>query len=412
MINFKRFTLNNGLRVIVHEDPNSTVAVVNIMYNVGARDEAPHKTGLAHLFEHLMFGGSKHVAAYDKALQQVGGDSNAYTTPDVTNYYCTLPGANLETAFWVESDRMLGLSFAPQVLNVQKKVVVEEFKERYLNQPYGDVWLKLCDLAYTQHPYRWPTIGKHTSHIEGVTMEDVKAFFYKFYVPNNAVLVVAGDVRYEVIKELSEKWFAPIPAGPIYRRELPQEPLQTAPKHLNITANVPLKAIYKAYHMPGRWSLDYHAGVLLADILGGGKSSRLYSHLVDNKQYVNNIAAYTTETVDPGLCILSGTINDGVAFETVEEAIDAILTKLRQQHITPEELISVKNQAETHQVSATMELHYRAQELAMATVAGNTHWANQEIENIRKVTQEAILAAAQSMLHPRNCTTIHYQPAE
>jgi zinc protease len=409
MIDFECFTLDNGLRVIVHEDPNSAVAAVNIMYDVGSRDETPEKTGLAHLFEHLMFGGSRHIPAYDKALQQVGGDSNAYTTPDVTNYYCTLPAANLETAFWLESDRMLELFFDPKALAVQQKVVVEEFKERYLNQPYGDVWLKLCDLAYTQHPYRWPTIGKAPSHIAGVTMEEVKAFFKEFYTPNNAVLVVAGAVQYKVVKKLSEKWFAPIPAGLTYQRALPQEPSQTSPRSLQISSDVPLNALYKAYHMPGRLSRNYHTVALVADILGGGKSARLYEQLVDTKQYFNTIGAYITESTDPGLCIISGRLNNGVSFEAAEEAIQAIIQTLQRQPVTTKELEKVKNQAEAHQVFSAVDLLHRTQELAMATVLGDTDLVNQEAENIQKVTTEEILRTAQCVFDTNNCSAIYYQ---
>jgi len=412
MLDFESFTLDNGLRVIVHEDPNSAVAAVNIMYDVGSRDEAPEKTGFAHLFEHLMFGGSKHIPAYDKALQQVGGDNNAYTTPDVTNYYCTLPAANLETAFWVESDRMLALSFAPQVLAVQQKVVIEEFKERYLNQPYGDVWLKLCDLAYTQHPYRWPTIGKEIGHIENATIEEVKAFFYKFYVPNNAVLVVAGAVQCAEVKKLSEKWFASIPAGPVYQRALPQEPAQISTRSLRITADVPLDALYKAYHMPGRLSQDYPTVGLLVDILGEGKSSRLYEQLVDAKQYFNTIGAYTTETTDPGLCIISGSLNSGISFEVAEEAIEAIITTLQQQPISAQTLEKVKNQAEAHRIFSEVDLLHRAQELAMATVLGDTNLVNQEAESISKITSEEIQRTAQHVLDTDNCSTIYYQRKE
>jgi len=409
MIDFESFTLNNGLQVIVHEDPNSAIAAVNIMYDVGSRDEAPHKTGFAHLFEHLMFGGSQHIPAYDKALQQVGGDNNAYTTPDVTNYYCTLPAANLETAFWLESDRMLGLSFDPQVLAVQQKVVIEEFKERYLNQPYGDAWLKLCALAYTQHPYRWPTIGQEISHIEQATLEDVKAFFYQFYVPNNAVLVVAGNVRYDEVRQLSEKWFAPIPARPIQERALPQEPPQTAPRHLDLAADVPLNALYKAYHMPERLSPTYHTVELMAELLGGGKSSRLYEQLVNDKPYFNNIGAYTTESTDPGLLVISGSLNDGVTFEEAEQALQAVLQPLQDHAVAIQELDKAKNQLEAHRVYMAIDLLHRAQELAMATVLGDTHLVNQDTERISQVTPGAMLHAAQSVLRTDNCSTIHYQ---
>ena len=409
MIDFKSFTLDNGLQVIVHEDPNSAMAVVNVMYDVGSRDEDIDKTGLAHLFEHLMFGGSQHIPTYDMALQQVGGDNNAYTTPDVTNYYCTLPTANLETAFWLESDRMLGLSINQKVLSVQQKVVIEEFKERYLNQPYGDVWLKLYDLAYTQHPYRWPTIGKEPNHIAKTTIEEVKAFFEKFYTPQNAVLVVAGAVKYEKVKKLSEKWFAPIASGPTYQRALPKEPLQNSPRNLRIAADVPLNALYKAYHMPGRLSPEYHTVELMMDILGGGKSSRLYTQLVDTQQYFNTIGAYITGTTDPGLCIISGRLNNGITFEAAEEAIQDIVATLQSQPIPADELEKAKNQAEAYHVFSAVDLLHRTQELAMATVLGDTNLVNSETESIHKVTSVAIQHTAQRILNADHCSTIYYQ---
>lgn len=409
MVRFKNFVLDNGLQVIVHEDANSAVAVVNVMYDVGSRDEDEDKTGLAHLFEHLMFGGSQHIAEYDKALQQVGGDNNAYTTPDVTNYYCTLPAAHLETAFWLESDRMLGLSFEPKVLAVQQQIVIEEFKERYLNQPYGDVWLKLCDLAYTQHPYRWPTIGKTIDHIRSVTMEKVKAFFHKFYAPNNAVLVVAGPVQYKEVRRLSEKWFAPIPPRPTYQMALPQEPLQTAPRNLEVAVDVPLNALYKAYRTPGRLSRGYHAVELMTDILGGGKSSRLYTELVDTKQYFSTIDAQMTETIDPGLCIISGKLNGGTTFEEAEKAIQGIINTLQSLLIDTEELEKAKNQADAYRVFSAVDLLNRVQELAMATILGDTHLINNEARRIQEVTSEAIKNAAEHTLSPKRCTTIYYR---
>jgi predicted Zn-dependent peptidase len=408
MIDFNCFTLDNGLRVVVHEDPSSAIAAVNIMYDVGSRDEAPTKTGFAHLFEHLMFGGSQNIPVYDRPLQQVGGENNAYTTPDITNYYCTLPAANLETAFWLESDRMLGLSFAPKVLAVQQKVVIEEFKEGYLNQPYGDVWLKLCDLAYTQHPYRWPTIGKEIGHIEAATMEDVKAFFYQFYVPNNAVLVVAGGVRYDDVKRLSERWFGPIPTGPAYQRALPQEPPQTSPRSLHVTADVPHNALYKAYHVPGRLSPDYHTVELMTELLGGSKSSRLYEALVNKKQFFNSIEAYTTTSNDPGLCILSGTLNEGVSFEVAEEAMQTIIAEIEREAMPPQELDKLKNQAEAHRTFEAVGLCHRAEILAEATLLGDTNLVNREAEEIGKVTAAAIRQAAQRMLQGDNCSTIYY----
>jgi len=280
MIEFSDFTLANGLRVLVHEDHAAPIAVVNILYNVGSRDENPDKTGFAHLFEHLMFGGSKNVPDFDKVLQRVGADNNAFTSPDVTNYYSVLPSDNLETAFWVESDRMLQLNINSDTLEVQRKVVIEEFKQRYLNQPYGDVWLKMRPLAYQKHPYRWATIGKEIAHIEEATLEDVQAFFNKFYRPNNAILVVAGDVTEEQVKQLSTKWFGAIPAGEKLERNLPQEPTQTQGRLLEVEADVPNPALYKVWHMADKLSPKYHPTDLLTDIAGRGKSSRIYRRLI------------------------------------------------------------------------------------------------------------------------------------
>ena len=271
MIQFEEFILNNGLKVLVHEDPNTPLAVVNILYNVGSRDETPDKTGFAHLFEHLMFGGSINIPSYDEALQVVGGENNAFTSPDITNYYLTVPAQNIETAFWLESDRMLSLAFDEKSLEVQRKVVIEEFNQRYLNQPYGDIWLKLRPLAYTTHSYSWPTIGKEISHIADATMDDVKAFFKKFYIPNNAVMVVAGNVKLDQVKELAKKYFEPIPAGEAYVRNLVQEPVQTEARFLETTAKVPVSAIYKVYHMKGKLDAQYASADLLSDILGRGK---------------------------------------------------------------------------------------------------------------------------------------------
>src|SRR5688572_28870 len=271
MISFKEFELDNGLRVIVHEDPTVQIAVLNILYDVGSRDEHPDKTGFAHLFEHLMFGGSVNIPNYDEPLQKVGGENNAFTNTDITNYYLTVPADNIETGFWLESDRMLSLSFDPEVLEVQRKVVIEEFKQRYLNQPYGDVWLRLRPLSYLKHPYQWATIGKEISHIENATMNDVREFFFHHYVPDNAILVVAGNVKKDQVKKLAEKWFGPIPAGKKRREALPAEPKQTLRRFLEIEASVPASAFYKAYHMPGRFHDDYYAIDLLSDILSRGQ---------------------------------------------------------------------------------------------------------------------------------------------
>ena len=283
MINFERFVLDNGLKVIVHEDHSTPMAVVNVMYDVGARDEDPQQTGFAHLFEHLMFGGSINIPEYDEPLQLAGGENNAYTTNDLTNYYIQLPAENLETAFWLESDRMLSLAFSEKSLDVQRKVVCEEFKEHYINKPYGDVWHKLRELSYTTHPYKWMTIGKELSHVEDARLNDVKHFFFKHYRPVNAILVVAGHVTIDQVKRLSEKWFGPIESGERYMRNLPEEPKQTRHRLLEVQADVPLDALYKTWHIASRLEKGYYTADLISDVLSGGGSSRLYQALVKKR---------------------------------------------------------------------------------------------------------------------------------
>jgi predicted Zn-dependent peptidase len=276
MIQFEKFTLDNNLRVIVHQDKSTPLACLNILYDVGARDEDENKTGFAHLFEHLMFGGSINIPSFDEPLQMVGGENNAFTTNDLTNYYCTVPAENIETMFWLESDRMLSLAFTDKSLEVQRSVVIEEFKQRYLNQPYGDVWLILRPLVYEKHPYKWATIGKEISHIENATMDDVKAFFKKHYNPSNSIMVVAGNVDVDQVKQLAKKWFGPIPAARKPVRNLPVEPKQTKPRRLTVERDVPASAIYKVYHMCARADEEYHTVDIISDILSRGNSSRLY----------------------------------------------------------------------------------------------------------------------------------------
>jgi zinc protease len=408
MINYNQFTLENGLQVFVHEDHSTPMAVVNILYNVGSKDEDENKTGFAHLFEHLMFGGSRHIKSFDEPLQKVGGENNAFTSPDITNYYITIPAVNIETAFWLESDRMLSLSFDPHVLEVQRKVVIEEFKQRYLNQPYGDVWLKLRPLAYQVHPYKWATIGKDISHIETATMEDVQSFFKKYYHPNNAVMVVAGNVTFEQVRELSHKWFGDIPAGEKYYRSLPEEPQQKEKRTETIHADVPLNSFYKAYHMPARMSDDYYAVDLLSDLLGRGHSSRLYENLVKEKQLFNSVNAYVTGSVEPGLFVISGKLNDGVEMETAEKEIESIIDELRNKPIDADELQKVKNQAETSKVFGEVELLNRAMNLAYATVLGNTDLVNQETLKIQSVRAEEIQKVASNILIDENSSVIYY----
>jgi zinc protease len=409
MIHFQEFTLANGLRCIVHEDHTTPMAVLNVLYNVGSRDEDAAHTGFAHLFEHLMFSGSVNIPSYDEPLQRVGGENNAFTSPDITNYYLTVPAANIETGFWLESDRMLNLAFSESGLEVQRKVVVEEFKQNYLNQPYGDVWLKLRPLAYQHHPYQWATIGKEVSHIENAVMDDVRAFFKKHYAPQNAILVVAGAVTVAEARGLAEKWFGPISGGPAYERQLPAEPRQTAPRFLEVDAEVPLSALYKVYHMPARGAADYHAVDLLSDVLGRGKSSRLYQQLVKEQPLFNSISASVTGSLEPGLLVVSGKLNTGVTLETADAAVEAVVAALRAEEVPAAELEKVKNQAEASLVFGEIELLNRAMNLAYYKLMGDANLINQESARLQAVTPADVRTAAREVLRPDNCSTLYYR---
>ncbi|MBS1977378.1 MAG: insulinase family protein [Bacteroidetes bacterium] len=409
MIHFSSFKLENGLQVYVHEDKSVDIAVMNILYDVGSRDENPNKTGFAHLFEHLMFGGSKNIPSYDEPLQLVGGENNAFTSTDITNYYLTVPATNLETGFWLESDRMLSLSFDPEVLEVQRGVVIEEFKQRYLNQPYGDVWLKLRPLAYQVHPYQWATIGKEISHIEQATLDDVRDFFFHHYLPSNAVLVVAGKVNHDQVKELAEKWFAPIPSPAKPARKIPTEPAQKQKRTLTADAQVPAHALYKAFHSPGRFHPDYYAVDLLGDIMGRGQSSRLYNTLVREKKVFTGVGAYGTGTIDPGLWVVSGRLSDGVSLEDAERAVDELLHEVVAKGVTEEELAKVKNQAEATLQFDEVEVMNRAMNLAFASLSGDASLVNHEAEKIRKVTTADIQRVAKSILQEENSSVMYYR---
>jgi zinc protease len=409
MIAYTEFTLDNGLRVIVHEDHTVQIAVMNILYDVGSRDEDENKTGFAHLFEHLMFGGSVNIPNYDEPLQRVGGENNAFTNTDITNYYLTVPAANIETGFWLESDRMLSLSFDPNVLEVQRKVVIEEFKQRYLNQPYGDVWLKLRPLAYQVHPYKWATIGKDISHIERATMDDVKEFFFSHYVPNNAVLVVAGNVTVDQIRGLAEKWFAPIPPGKKIKRTLKAEPEQASKRQLIVEANVPANAFYKVYHMPGRFHDDYFAADLLSDVLGRGQSSRLYNTLVKEKEIFTSLSSFVMGTLDPGLLAISGRVKDGIAIEQAEDEVQQVVNEVLKNGVEQEELEKVKNQSQTTFEFDEVEVMNRAMNLAFASLSGDVERVNKEREVMNKVSTQDIMRVAEAILTEENASVMYYK---
>ncbi len=408
MISFEKFILPNGLRVIVHQDTSTPMAVLNILYDVGARDEDPNKTGFAHLFEHLMFGGSVNVSNYDEPLQMAGGENNAYTTNDLTNYYIQLPAENLETAFWLESDRMLSLAFNEKSLDVQKKVVSEEFKEHYLTKPYGDVWHRMRELAYKNHPYRWMTIGKELSHIENIQLEDVKNFFFKHYRPANAIMVAAGNVSVEKIKALAEKWFGDIPSGEKYLRNLPQEPGQTQERKLEIKANVPLDALYKCWHIYPRLDKKYYIIDLLGDILCGGASSRLYQSLVKDKQLFSDIKCHHSGSTDADLLTIEGKLVKGIKMETAEKAVEDELDKIKNELISENELQKVKNKTESLMAFEDMSVMSRANSLAYYELLGDASWMNLELEKYAAVTTEDILRESNIIFRKENSNTIHY----
>jgi zinc protease len=409
MIPYKQFTLENGLRVLVHEDPTVQIGVMNILYDVGSRDELPTKTGFAHLFEHLMFGGSANIPSYDEPLQMVGGENNAFTSTDITNYYITLPAANVETAFWLESDRMLSLSFDHHVLEVQRKVVIEEFKQRYLNQPYGDVWLKLRPLAYKTHPYLWATIGKEISHIENATMDDVKEFFFTHYIPSNAIMVVAGKVTFEQVKKLSEKWFGPISSGKRKVRNLPAEPKQVEKRMLAVEANVPANALYKTYHMPGRFHYDYYASDLMSDVLSRGHSSRLYQTLVKEKEIFTSISSFVMGTIDPGMLVINGRVKEGITLEQAEDELELVLTKFKTEGVQNSELEKVKNQALATMEFDKVEVLNRAMNLAFASLSGDPDLVNKEPDRIKSVTNKDINRMATEILTEANSSAMYYK---
>jgi predicted Zn-dependent peptidase len=408
MIQFEKFTLANGLRVIVHQDLSTPMAVMDIMYDVGARDEDPERTGFAHLFEHLMFGGSVNIPSYDEPLQMAGGENNAYTTNDLTNYYIQLPSENLETAFWLESDRMLSLAFDEKSLETQRKVVCEEFKEHYLTKPYGDVWHRMRELAYKKHPYRWMTIGKELSHIENAQLSDVRNFFFKFYRPVNAVLVVAGNVTTEKVKAFAEKWFGDIPAGEKYKRNLPQEPEQTEERVLEVKADVPLDALYKCWHMPGRLDRRYYIIDLLTDILSGGGSSRLYQSLVKEKKLFSNIDCHHFGSTDAGLVVIEGKLVKGVSMQEAEKAVDEELEKMKNEKVSETELQKVKNKTESMIVFEDMSVMSRANSLAYYEILGDAAWMNYELEKYGSVTAEDIQEQSREIFRDTNCSKIYY----
>jgi len=408
MIQFEKFQLDNGLKVLVHQDTSTPMAVVNVLYNVGAKDEDPAKTGFAHLFEHLMFGGSVNIPVYDEPLQRAGGENNAYTTNDLTNYYCQIPAENIETAFWLESDRMLSLAFSKKSLEVQRKVVCEEFKEHYINKPYGDAWHKMRSLAYTKHPYRWMTIGASLAHVEDATMEDVKDFFFQFYRPNNAILVVTGNVQTEQVKQLAEKWFGPIEAGKPYVRNLPKEPVQEKSRSMDVRADVPLDMLMMTWHMGGRFDEGYHATDLITEVLGGGTSARLYEQLIKVKQIFSSIDCYHFGTVDPGLLVIEGKLVKGISMAVAEKAVLEEIEKIKNEILDAKEVQKVINKTESVICFEDMSIMNRAHSLAYYELLGDADLMNKELGMYQRVTPSMIQQTAQQIFQDSNRNTLYY----
>jgi predicted Zn-dependent peptidase len=408
MIHYNKFTLKNGLKVIVHEDFTTPMVAMNILYDVGAKDENPNQTGFAHLFEHLMFGGSVNIPEYDEPLQNAGGENNAYTTNDLTNYYIQLPAKNAEIAFWLESDRMLSLAFGEKSLDVQRKVVCEEFKEHYINKPYGDAWKYLRELVYTQHPYQWMTIGKELSHIENAQLQDVKNFFFKHYRPQNAILCVAGNITTEKVKELSEKWFEPIEAGEKYNRNIADEPEQTSPRKLVLEKEVPVSVIYKAYPMAARREKNYYIADLISDVLSGGNSARLHQRLVKEQKLFSQIDCYHTGSVEKGLLVIEGKISEGITAEQADAAIEKELDLLKSEKIAETELEKVKTKIESMLAFEDLSLLNRANNLAFYELLGDASQMNTEFENYNQVTVDDIFEQANEILNPNKCSTMFY----
>lgn len=409
MVNFSRFSLANGLRVIVHEDRTTPLVVVDLLYDVGARDEDPEHTGFAHLFEHLMFGGSINIPVYDDPLQVAGGENNAYTTNDFTNYYNRLPAENIETAFWLESDRMLSLAFGEQSLNVQKKVVSEEFKEHYINQPYGDAWHLLRDLAYKVHPYRWMTIGKDLTHIEKVELQEVRQFFAKHYTPTNAILSVAGNITEQRVRELAEEWFGEIPPGKKYVRQLPEEPVQNEKRFQEVKANVPLDALYKCWHAFKRTDTEYFPMDLITDILGSGTSSRLYQVLVKEKKLFSNISCYHTGSLDKGLVVIEGKLVKGINLIDAEREVEEELQKIKTDLLLPSELQKVKNRIESLLAFEDVSLMNRANSLATYELIGDANLINTEWDKYNAVSADDIRKVSNQIFREENSSTLYYR---
>ncbi len=407
-IQFSKVILSNGLRCIINEDKTSPIVCVNVLYDVGSRDESPNKTGFAHLFEHLMFGGSINIPKYDTPLQFAGGENNAFTSPDITNYYLTIPKQNIETAFWLESDRMLAINLSPKSLDIQRKVVIEEFNQRYLNQPYGDIPLLLQSLAYTTHHYMWPTIGKNISHIKNAYLDDVKYFYSTFYNPQNAILVIAGDIDTRETIQLAEKWFGSIDKKHSYIRNIPIEPKQTKARRLEVLNDVPLHKIVMSFPMSKRMDKQYYICDIITDILSEGKGSRLYQSLVLKHKLFSSINVYISGSIDAGQIIITGTLLPNTDMQHAEKMIWKELKKLANQEVTEEEIKKIKNKIIVRQAFDKINILDKAMDLAYFELLGSAEMMHDEISNYMSITTKDVQETAKALFQEQYSSTLLY----
>lgn len=412
MLQINKHTLANGLKLVHNRDASTQMVALNVLYQVGARDEHPDHTGFAHLFEHLMFGGSQNIPDYDTPLQLAGGENNAWTNNDITNYYLTVPKQNVEVGFWLESDRMLCLDFSSKSLEVQRGVVMEEFKQRCLNRPYGDAGHLLRPLVYKEHPYQWPTIGKELNHIAQATLQEVEDFFFSFYAPNNAILAVTGNITFEEAVRLAEKWFGPIPRRELKKRNLPAEPQQTEERRLTVERNVPIESLYMAFRMCDRMHPDYYAYDILSDILSNGRSSRLIQHLVHDRQIFSSIDAHISGSIDAGLFHITGKPANGVSLEDAEKAAWEELQIISNELIDEEELEKVKNKFESTQIFGNLNYLNVATNLAWFEMLSRAEDMDKEVENYRAVTSQQLMDVARKAFTRTNYSVLIYKKIE
>ena len=385
------------------------MVAVNVLYNVGARHEDPERTGYAHLLEHLMFEGSVHIPNYDTHVQLAGGENNAWTNNDLTNYYIALPCSNIETAFWLESDRMLGLALTEESVEVQKGVVIEEFKQRHLNRPYGDVQHLIRSLAYKVHPYRWPTIGLCVEHIEQATLESVMDFYHRHYTPSNAILSVVGGISFDEVVRLAEKWFGPLPKSPIAQRTLPQEAPQQRIRRKSVYRNVPADMLVMAFHMADRKSMEYHVCDLITDLLSAGQSSRLIRHLVHTQHLFTSIDAYIQGSIDNGLLYIMGRLAEGITLEQAERAVWSELETLKRNTIDPEELNKVRNRSESERTFNNINYLNRAVNMAQLELIGQDHELADELARYCSVSTKEVQSTARKVFTKKNCCVLYYK---